>query len=283
MRCLHRRSCAFGRRMRGSQEAMRAAHNPTLSSNFCLSFRPYSGSAKMRPPERWMSGLSRTPGKRVYVAIRTVGSNPTLSAKQKSGAPEAVAFFMAEKLRLSSTWTNPSVRQLNARPIRRMYLSWTSALSFISNHASARSLALCRAQDGVDRRGNARLLTQSHSLRHRLIARKTRCSDRRPFNVGVDFRCASRIHQCPNGIPDEADPRGRSFAPGGGADVVVARLLGQKTRRSLQTASSDRQSWRRDDRTSDGRGRESLAGRLYTATGHERTRYQSELLSNPSL
>src|SRR6188768_3087244 len=34
----------------------------------------------MRSSERWMSGLSRTPGKRVYVAIRTVGSNPTLSA-----------------------------------------------------------------------------------------------------------------------------------------------------------------------------------------------------------
>ena len=28
-----------------------------------------------------MSGLSRTPGKRVYVESRTVGSNPTLSAK----------------------------------------------------------------------------------------------------------------------------------------------------------------------------------------------------------
>ena len=28
-----------------------------------------------------MSGLSRTPGKRVYVAIRTEGSNPSLSAK----------------------------------------------------------------------------------------------------------------------------------------------------------------------------------------------------------
>ena len=27
-----------------------------------------------------MSGLSRTPGKRVYVESRTVGSNPTLSA-----------------------------------------------------------------------------------------------------------------------------------------------------------------------------------------------------------
>ena len=32
--------------------------------------------------ERWMSGLSRTPGKRVYVESRTVGSNPTLSANK---------------------------------------------------------------------------------------------------------------------------------------------------------------------------------------------------------
>ncbi len=29
-----------------------------------------------------MSGLSRTPGKRVYVESRTVGSNPTLSANK---------------------------------------------------------------------------------------------------------------------------------------------------------------------------------------------------------
>ena len=34
-----------------------------------------------------MSGLSRTPGKRVYGESRTVGSNPTLSAKKTGGAP----------------------------------------------------------------------------------------------------------------------------------------------------------------------------------------------------
>ena len=31
-----------------------------------------------------MSGLSRTPGKRVYGESRTVGSNPTLSANKKT-------------------------------------------------------------------------------------------------------------------------------------------------------------------------------------------------------
>src|SRR4051812_5773181 len=41
----------------------------------------------MPAPERWMSGLSRTPGKRVYVAIRTVGSNPTLSATPLAAMP----------------------------------------------------------------------------------------------------------------------------------------------------------------------------------------------------
>ena len=30
-----------------------------------------------------MSGLNRTPGKRVYVSKRTAGSNPALSAKTK--------------------------------------------------------------------------------------------------------------------------------------------------------------------------------------------------------
>ena len=37
---------------------------------------------KFPPPERWMSGLSRTPGKRVYGESRTEGSNPSLSASQ---------------------------------------------------------------------------------------------------------------------------------------------------------------------------------------------------------
>jgi hypothetical protein len=35
---------------------------------------------KFPSPERWMSGLSRTPGKRVYGESRTAGSNPALSA-----------------------------------------------------------------------------------------------------------------------------------------------------------------------------------------------------------
>ena len=35
---------------------------------------------KSPPSERWMSGLSRTPGKRVYGESRTEGSNPSLSA-----------------------------------------------------------------------------------------------------------------------------------------------------------------------------------------------------------
>ena len=34
-----------------------------------------------------MSGLSRTPGKRVYVAIRTEGSNPSLSASTEGLNP----------------------------------------------------------------------------------------------------------------------------------------------------------------------------------------------------
>ena len=33
--------------------------------------------------ERWMSGLNRTPGKRVYVSKRTAGSNPALSARTR--------------------------------------------------------------------------------------------------------------------------------------------------------------------------------------------------------
>jgi hypothetical protein len=36
---------------------------------------------KFVPPERWMSGLSHTPGKRAYGESRTAGSNPALSAK----------------------------------------------------------------------------------------------------------------------------------------------------------------------------------------------------------
>ena len=39
---------------------------------------------KSHPPERWMSGLSRTPGKRVYGESRTAGSNPALSAKDNA-------------------------------------------------------------------------------------------------------------------------------------------------------------------------------------------------------
>ena len=36
-----------------------------------------------------MSGLSRTPGKRVYGESRTVGSNPTLSATESAIVPAA--------------------------------------------------------------------------------------------------------------------------------------------------------------------------------------------------
>ena len=52
-------------------------YEPNLQAN-----RSPGDLLKSALPERWMSGLSRTPGKRVYGESRTVGSNPTLSASQ---------------------------------------------------------------------------------------------------------------------------------------------------------------------------------------------------------
>ena len=45
-----------------------------------------------------MSGLSRTPGKRVYVAIRTVGSNPTLSANHENTCGFPAIYFITPSI-----------------------------------------------------------------------------------------------------------------------------------------------------------------------------------------
>ena len=42
-----------------------------------------------------MSGLSRTPGKRVYGESRTAGSNPALSAKISPGSHYKEPFLLA--------------------------------------------------------------------------------------------------------------------------------------------------------------------------------------------
>ncbi len=59
-----------------------------------------------------MSGLSRTPGKRVYGESRTVGSNPTLSANKKQ--PTVAVFYWAQ-----GGWTNPPVRPATHKCVSR--------------------------------------------------------------------------------------------------------------------------------------------------------------------
>ena len=52
----------------------------TIPPSLNIALKPHPNLIKFLFPERWMSGLSRTPGKREYGESRTAGSNPALSA-----------------------------------------------------------------------------------------------------------------------------------------------------------------------------------------------------------
>jgi hypothetical protein len=65
---------------------------------------------KSRLPERWMSGLSRTPGKRVYDESRTAGSNPALSAtKHLASFPRYASHFRS----CLKAFFGPALRGIN--------------------------------------------------------------------------------------------------------------------------------------------------------------------------